>query len=151
MYYSIQVTSETIVDLRFIPVMLLTLFIGIRPAMVSAGIIIIGRFIFGVIASAYGALVLMTLILLFYFIINRTINKNVNLNKKSFLMIMTTNIIFTIVISVLVRDIAVLKVLVQSYWLIAFLGGFVSVFFVDFQRRSIFYWKDTRKKPQSIT
>lgn len=138
MYYSIQITNETIVDLRFIPVMLLTLFVGIRPAMLSGTIIIVGRFLYGVTLSAYGAMVLMILIMLFYFIISRFLNKNVNLNKKSSLMILATNIIFTVIITVLVRDFAVLKILVPSYWGIAYLGGFVSVFFVDFQRKSHF-------------
>ncbi|SDN98084.1 GGDEF domain-containing protein [Alkalicoccus daliensis] len=136
MNYAIEVTEGTIVDLRFIPVMLLTLFISIKPAALSAAIIVIGRFLFGINISSFGAFFWIAGILLAYFIIHKKIKTRDGLYKKAVYMIIAANVIFSLIITYLVQDAAILALLLPVYWAIAFLGGLISVFLVDYQSRS---------------
>ncbi|UJG57204.1 hypothetical protein KY998_23125 [Bacillus paralicheniformis] len=47
MFFSIQATDETLVDLRYVPVMILFLFTGAFPAFICSLLIIGGRFVYG--------------------------------------------------------------------------------------------------------
>ncbi|MFA9560417.1 diguanylate cyclase [Evansella sp. AB-rgal1] len=136
MVFSIQVTNETIVDLRFVPVMLIILFIGVKPAIISAIIIIIGRFYLGVTISSIAALVMMILLLLGFILIHKVQKLDENLYKKSSYMIFYSNVVFTIIISFLVRDVVILKDLLISYWTISIIGGLTAVFFFDYIRKT---------------
>ncbi|WP_226681724.1 GGDEF domain-containing protein [Sutcliffiella horikoshii] len=139
MNFSIQVTSETIVDLRFIPVMLIILFIGIPHAIISAFLIILSRFIFGVTVSAVAAMILMVILIIGFIFINRIYKKykfDPNSYKHSLFMIIFSNIVFCIIISFLVEDMELLKSLIPSYWIISIIGGLTSVFFVEYIRKT---------------
>ncbi|QFT91126.1 Response regulator PleD [Bacillus sp. THAF10] len=139
MYYSIQITQETIVDLRFIPVMLIIMFLGIPQALISAVLIILGRFIFGFTNSAIAALLLMAILIIGFVVINKLCDKN-NLGrlsyKKSLVMIVFSNIVFSVFISFLVDDYGVLTILIPSYWVISIIGGLTSIFFVEYIRKT---------------
>ena len=135
MNFSIQVTTETIVDLRYVPVMLIIMFIGVPQAVISAILIIISRFLFGVTTSAIGAMILMAILILGYIIINKFYKKytiDQNLLRQSLSFIIFSNIVFSIIISVLVKDFMVLTSLIPSYWIISIIGGLISVFFVEY-------------------
>ncbi len=139
MNFSIQVTTETIVDLRFIPVMLIIMFIGVPQAVISAIIIIICRFIFGVSTSAFGAMILMVILITGYIIINKLYKKytkNQNTLRQSLTLIIFSNITFSIIITILVKDVSVLEGLIPSYWVISIIGGLISVFFVEYVRKT---------------
>lgn len=139
MNFSIQVTPITIVDLRFVPVMLLVIFIGIPPAVVSAVTIIAGRFIFGMNISSVAAAVLMLILITGFIIIHhlfKTSKDNPNSYKKGFVMIVFSNIVFSVIISMLIRDFDVLKSLIPSYWVISILGGIIAIFFVEYIRKT---------------
>ncbi len=139
MKLSIQVTTETIVDLRYIPVMLIIMFIGIPQAVISALLIIIGRFIFGITTSAIAAMILMTILIVGYILIIKLYEKyNLDQNsyKQSLCMILFSNIVISIIISLLVKDYEVLKSLIPSYWIISIIGGLTSVFFVEYIRKT---------------
>lgn len=136
MYFSIQVTNETIVDLRYIPVLLLIVFIGVPPALLSSGIIIFGRFMFGVNTSAYAALVLMVLISLSFVLIDRFIASKKSMYRKSLYMALTASVIFSIIITILINDFSILKWLIPSYWVISIIGGLGSVFLIDYLMKS---------------
>ena len=139
MNFSIQVTTETIVDLRYIPVMLIIMFIGVPQAIISAILIIISRFLFGITTSAIGAMILMVILILGYIIIKLLTEKytnNRNKLKQSISLILFSNIVFSVIISVLVKDPAVLKSLIPSYWILSSIGGLISVFFVEYVRKT---------------
>nr|WP_240948429.1 diguanylate cyclase [Bacillus sp. RO1] len=139
MNFSIQVTSETIVDLRFIPVMLIILFIGIPHAIISAILIILSRFIFGITTSAVAAMILMVILIIGFIFIYKSYKKanlDPNSYKHSLYMIIFSNIVFSVIIAFLVRDSEVLKSLIPSYWFISVVGGLTSVFFVEYIRKT---------------
>lgn len=135
MNFSIQVTTETIVDLRYVPVMLIIMFIGVPQAVISAILIIISRFLLGITTSAIGAMILMVILILGYIIINKFYKKytiNQNVLRQSLSYIIFSNFVFSIIISVLVKDFIVLTSLIPSYWMISIIGGLISVFFVEY-------------------
>ncbi|KPB04521.1 GGDEF domain-containing protein [Bacillus sp. CHD6a] len=139
MYYSIQVTQETIVDLRYIPVMLVIMFLGLPQALISTILIIIGRFIFGFTTSAVAAFIMMAILMLGFVFINKlSVKYNIGRHsfKKSLAMILFSNIVFSVFIYILVKDYGVLKSLIPSYWIISIVGGFTSVFFVEYIRKT---------------
>jgi len=135
MYFSIQVTAETIVDLRFVPVMLLVLFLGVPHAVVGAIVIVMGRFIFGLTTSALAAAILMFALILGFIIIHQLFKKydaKANPYKKGFVMIIFSNSVFSIVISWLIDDFLVLKSLISCYWVISIMGGLIAIIFVEY-------------------
>ncbi|WP_262372394.1 GGDEF domain-containing protein [Sutcliffiella horikoshii] len=139
MYYSIQVTQETMVDLRFIPVMLIIMFLGVPQALISSVLIIIGRFIFGFTTSAIAAFILMGILLIGFVLINKvSVKYNVDRHsyRKSLVMIIFSNMVFSIIISLLVKDYGVLTRLIPSYWAVSIIGGLTSVFFVKYIRKT---------------
>ncbi|QPC47833.1 sensor domain-containing diguanylate cyclase [Mangrovibacillus cuniculi] len=135
MNFSIAVTQQTIIDLRFIPVMLLMIFVGLNQAMISTILIVIYRFYLGANASAVGAAILLLVVLIGYYIIIKLM-KDKKLINKVLVMLLHTNITFTVVISVLVKDLSILKELLPTYWVLSLLGGVASVFYVDYLIRS---------------
>lgn len=139
MYFSIQITADTIVDLRFVPVMLLIIFIGIPPAVISAAVIIAGRFLFGVNVSSLAAAVLMLILIIGFIVIYKLIQKSpeaVSSYNLGGVMIIYSNIVFSIIITLLVTDFDTLKNLIPSYWIISLIGGLTSIFFVEYIRKT---------------
>lgn len=141
MYFSINVTAETIVDLRFVPVMLLIIYLGVPHAVVSAVVIIFGRFIFGITTSALAAAILMFALIIGFVIIYKLFKKyeaKANPYKQGFVMIIFSNIVFSIVISWLIDDFLVLKSLIPCYWVISIISGLTAIFFVEYILKSQF-------------
>ncbi|WP_156851318.1 GGDEF domain-containing protein [Planococcus donghaensis] len=139
MFFSIQVSTETMVDLRFLPVMLLIIFIGVPQAIISAILIILTRFMFGFTTSAIAAMILMTVLILGFIVIHKLCKSTdfrKNAYQQSFLMIILSNISFSIIIWYLVKDVTVLKSLIFSYWMVSTIGGLTSVMFVRYIRKT---------------
>ncbi|WP_223702522.1 GGDEF domain-containing protein [Sutcliffiella deserti] len=135
MYFSIQITDVTIVDLRYIPVMLLMLFIGIYPALISTILIIAGRFLFGWNFSSIAALILMIILFIgFLFIVKKM--KHHSIQKKAWMMIGFTHIVFSIIISIVIGVWEILIVLIPVYWITSAMGGLCSVYIVQYLSKS---------------
>jgi len=149
MFYSIQVTSQTIVDLRHIPVLILFLFIGLKPAIISSLFIIAGRFLYGFNYSSLAAFVIMlALITGFYFIRQRWGSED-HIFKTAIYMLLFANVIFSITISILLQDWETLKLLLPIYWILSSLGGSLAVYLVNYLRTSHYLFK-TYEKQSSI-
>lgn len=139
MVFSIQVAPETIVDLRYIPVMLSVMYIGIPQAAISAALIILSRFLLGFNASAFAAMVLMIVLISGYVGIMKLCQKysvRLNVYRKSLFMIIFSNIIFSIVMFLLIPDPLILRSLVPVYWVVSTIGGLTAVFFVEYIRKT---------------
>lgn len=149
MQLSIQINPETIIDLRFIPIMLIAMFSGISATIVSTIIIIIGRFIIGGISTSTIAAFILLSILLLGFIIIHKIYKSTNPYKISSVMILFSNIIFSFIISYVLKDYNILKKLLPVYWIISIIGGFISVFFVEYIRKTQYLL--TKYEQESVT
>ncbi len=134
MYFSISVTSETLVDLRFIPVMVLMLFIGIYPALISTVLIILGRFIYGINSSSLYNIVLMIVILLGCIVIMKVIKNHTY--KRALAMIIHVNITFSIIITLIIQKGSILVELIPLYWLLSTIGGTIAVYIVGYIRKT---------------
>ncbi|WLV24561.1 diguanylate cyclase [Aciduricibacillus chroicocephali] len=134
--FSIQVGDSTYIDLRYLPIILVTLHGGFRPAILSGAIIMAGRFYINHTYSAYMALLLMIISLTGFLLIRHYAKRGQPLYVTGASMVLFSNIAFTIVISLLIGDWDKLKVLFPNYWLFATVGGMASIFFVEHVRHS---------------
>ncbi|WP_083553729.1 diguanylate cyclase [Planococcus versutus] len=135
MYFSIQVSTETIVDLRFVPVVLLILFLGTPQGIISALVIIMGRFTFGITVSAIAAATLMLILIIGFILISeffKRFDTDANSYKKGFVMILFSNVVFSIIISSIIQDVEILTILIPLYWIISIIGGITAIFFVEY-------------------
>ncbi|PKR78185.1 GGDEF domain-containing protein [Halalkalibacillus sediminis] len=132
MLYSIEI-NQTFIDLRHIPVIMVTYYGGAIPAIITMTCIILGRFLIGFTMSAFFAFALIILITAATLLIIRL---SLSKKKKIFLSITASNIIFAAFISYLLPNFDRLFVLIVSYWIISYFAGFVSFYTVEFVRRS---------------
>ncbi|SFG22192.1 diguanylate cyclase [Halobacillus alkaliphilus] len=149
MYYSIQVTAQTFVDLRHIPVLVLLLFIGLKPAVISSLLVIAGRFVYGFNYSSLGAFILMVILLAGFCFIRRKWGNEEQIFKTAIYMLAFSNVVFSIIIAILVQDWETLQILLPTYWILSFLGGSLAVYLVDYLRTSHYLFK-TYEEQSSI-
>ncbi|MYL30430.1 diguanylate cyclase [Halobacillus halophilus] len=141
MYFSIQVTEQTIIDLRHLPVILILLYIGVQPALLSAVIIASGRLLYGINPSSMAAIALMVLLFIGYLWVYRKLHHRESPLKSSFQMLLWSNVVFSSIISMLVRDWGTLQFIIPIYWLISFIGGMLASYLVHYLRRSHYLFK----------
>lgn len=134
--FSIRVEDSTYIDLRYLPVILVAMRGGFRPAILSGAIITAGRFLIGHTFSAYMALTLMIITIAGLLAIRHFTKKSRSLYVTGACMVLFSNVAFTIVISFLVGDWDELKIMLPNYWIFATVGGLASIFFVENVRHS---------------
>ncbi len=134
MIYSIQVTEETIVDLRHIAVLLPTLYGGWIPGLVATIVIIAGRFIlFGITTSAIGALFLMVLVYVGILLLNLF---QFRLYIKIFSFLLYANVVFSVILSAILKDWSLTSNILPAYWVTSFVSGFVVVYVFEYIKTS---------------
>ena len=137
LHYSIQTIDMTIIDLRYTPIILIVLFSGIYPGVISGLVIITGRFIINVNHSTYMALASMIIILIGFVIIERIFKgKQLASYKQGIPMIFYSNIAFTVIISITISEREILLSMLPVYWLISTIGGVIAIFFIEYVLRS---------------
>ena len=114
MFFSIQATDETIVDLRYVPVMILFLFTGAFPAFICSLLIIGGRFVYGGNTSSIAALTGMIVIFMGYYLILRAMDKDADTYRKTFALVIFANVAISIVILMLLHDFHLVKILLKT-------------------------------------
>ncbi|MDN6397825.1 MAG: diguanylate cyclase [Alkalibacterium sp.] len=135
MYFSINVTSDTIIDFRFVPVMLLVLFVSKRSALIAALIIVLGRFQIVMGLSAVYASYLMLTLLVGYHILDRLFKKEERMLRKGFYFTLYSNIATTYFLIIAVDKVNLLSVILL-FWLTATLTGMSAVYLVNYIRNS---------------
>lgn len=132
MQYSMQI-GNTIIDLRHVPVILVAYYGGSIPALIAMVMVIIGRFIIGINTSSYLAVILIcTITAAAIYISKRKLPK-----KTKILLILTfSNVIFSVLVSYLLKDPSTLLFLLPTYWIISYSAGFISFYIVEYLRRS---------------
>lgn len=145
MLYSMHI-GDTIIDLRHIPIVLLSFYGGAIPAFISMIFVIIGRFFIGFNISSFVAVILIVSITLSTSLISTTKSSKY---MRMFLMLAVSNFIYSIAFSYLIKDPTILLVLTPSYWIISFLAGFIAFYILEYIRNSqeLFH----RYKSESVT
>ncbi|MET3682902.1 diguanylate cyclase [Alkalibacillus flavidus] len=132
MQYSMNL-GETIVDLRHVPLIVVTYYGGTLPGIIAMFFIIIGRFMIGVNSSSLAALIMIILITSV-----TVLSKQMNVRKsmKIFTALTASNIIFTVIISFLIRDLNTMLVLAPSFWILSYTAGFTSFYIIEYVRKN---------------
>lgn len=132
MQYGIRIDS-TIVDLRHIPTVLLAYYIGPIPALISMVMTIIGRFLIANGIASYFAIIISVSGTLFAIYFSR-----LRLSKKTKIISMLTfnNIVFTIIISYLVKDVRLILKVMPIYWVVSYISALLAFSVISYIRRS---------------
>ncbi|MCC5894285.1 MAG: diguanylate cyclase [Alkalibacterium sp.] len=136
MYFSIQVTEETLLDLRYVPIMLLVLFIGKTPALLGSVLIIISRFFIGVNRSAMYAVAMISILFVGYSILEKLLRNRTDLKTKALYMTLFSNAVVTYFLVILVGEFRVVGPTFVLYWIISSIAGIAAVFLVDYIKKS---------------
>jgi diguanylate cyclase len=132
MQYSIHF-GDTIVDLRHIPIIVLSYYGGTIPALISMILVIIGRLFISINTSSYAAIFIIVVITLVSIYFSKTkFSKKV----KIVTIISYSNISFSILFSFLITDMKALLLLLPSYWAISYLAGFIAFYMLEYLRNS---------------
>ena len=132
MFYSIHL-GNTIIDLRHIPIIMLSFYGGAVPALISMVIVVLGRFLIGVNSSSYLAIFLIISIsVVSVYFSNKQLSKRI----KILIILSISNLIYSVLYSFLIKDITILIVLIPTFWVISYLGGFIAFYIVEYLRSS---------------
>ncbi len=135
MLFSIQVTAETMIDLRFVPVMLVMMYIGVPQAFISALLIIVTRFMFGFTTSAIAAMILMAVVMCGFMGIRKwlgAMTAKYHSYRMGLWMLLLLNVAFSVIISIVIKDAAVVTNIIIAYWIVSTSGGLIAVYFVEY-------------------
>lgn len=130
MHYSIHI-GDIIIDLRHIPIMILAFYGGAIPAFISMLLIIIGRLFYGINLASFLAIAL-----IFSSTIGAVFFSYVTLSTKNkiILTLSWNNFVFTIFAIYLINDWNILLVLIPTYCIISYLGGFIGFYVINHLR-----------------
>lgn len=132
MHYSIKIGPSFIVDLRQIPIYLLSFYGGALPALIAMIFTIVGRLIIGVNSSAYASIIFITLSTTFSLFVSKS---NFSKNIKIFCMLTFSNILLSIMTYLLFKEKNLLEFeLLISYWIISYLAGYIAFYTIRFLR-----------------
>lgn len=136
MIFSIQVTDETILDLRYVPIMLMILFVGKTPASISSVLIISSRFLISANRSAVYSIFMIMILFTGYTAIEKLLEHRGDLMTKALTLTLFSNAVVTYFLAVLVADLSVVGPLAVTYWLISTIGGVSAIFLADYLKKS---------------
>ncbi|WP_423188540.1 diguanylate cyclase [Alkalibacterium sp. f15] len=135
MYFSIPITAETILDFRYVPIMLMVLFVGKWPAVISSLIIIVSRFYIGMNRSAMYAILMVSILLIGYLILNELFKKEERMLRRGLYLTVYSNSVMTFFLVFLVGDSNIASLLL-IIWITSTIGGVASVYLVNYIRNS---------------
>lgn len=136
MIFSIQVTEETIMDLRFIPILLLVIFVRKRSAFLASVLIVSGRFFIGINRSAVYSIYMVGILLIGFILLEKLVKKRLNLFMKTLVLSLYANMVVSYFLVIMVGETDLLAPLFLVYWLFSLLGSMSAVFMVNYIRKS---------------
>ncbi|WP_226659343.1 GGDEF domain-containing protein [Pseudalkalibacillus hwajinpoensis] len=143
MIYSIQVETTTIVDLRHIPLLLVTLYGGALPGVVALIIIQMTRFMIGMNLSSFVSLGLLTSLYIGYLLFRKW---NVSNFIKTIWMLLYSNFAFSVIIVYFLLDITSLfSVINVLYWLTSMLTGLMAIYTTEHLRKTNQLFREYKK------
>ncbi|WLV24555.1 diguanylate cyclase [Aciduricibacillus chroicocephali] len=137
MYYSIRINSYIILDLRYAVIVLVMLFGGMRAAAISSSIIILARLTLGIGFSAYAGIPIVATMLIGFALMNKMkVLQKVGIVWKGLFLIIYSNIAFSIVLCIAMKDPVLLTKMLTVYWTLSTFCALISIVFVLYVRRS---------------
>ncbi|MBF0707257.1 diguanylate cyclase [Alkalihalobacillus hwajinpoensis] len=143
MIYSIQVDATTIVDLRHIPLLLVTLYGGPVPGVIALIVIQITRFIIGINLSSFVSLGLLTSLYIGYLIFREW---KVGIFIKALWMLLYSNLVFSILIVYLLLDIkSLFSEINVLFWITSTVTGVMAIYTTEHLRKINHLFKEYKK------
>ncbi|WP_245688136.1 GGDEF domain-containing protein [Salimicrobium halophilum] len=119
-------------DLRQIPLAIVAFYGGPFPAGLAGALIIAGRFLLGVNESAILAGVMVAIMTIAVIALARLPVRRTN---RLLLMVTATNFIFSGFAFYLLKDDAVLTIVLFAYWIASYIGIFTAYYLVEYERK----------------
>lgn len=133
MVFSIEIAENALIDLHFIPIMLLILFEETFSAVIGSFLIIIGRFILGETTSfAMTTPVLIIALLAGFLLIHKLYQPNQFSYFKNLIMILFSNIVFIAMMMIHFNAFFQLLRFVPVYGVVSIVGGLTAFFFLQY-------------------
>ncbi|WP_246942690.1 GGDEF domain-containing protein [Bacillus pinisoli] len=134
MHYSIQVNADTILDLRHIPVILVSFFGGFLPTIVAAFVISIGRFFISYNLSAFVSLGMMIIVAIGASLISYKVKAS---NwKKWMILLFFSQFCFSVALYIVVTDYQAVLNYAFFHIISTIIGGILTFYFVLYIRRN---------------
>lgn len=130
--------EDLIVDLRQIPILLLSFYGGPLPPIIAMIMVIIGRFMIGVNVSAAASNIYIFIVAICSIYIFKA---RIPALAKIVVMISFSNIIFSIFLYYLTKDMQILLALLPIFWIISYLAGYIGFYMIRYSRRSQLLFK----------
>ncbi|WP_347861086.1 diguanylate cyclase [Salimicrobium sp. PL1-032A] len=132
MQYSIHF-QNTIIDLRHVPLILVTYYGGGIPGGVAAALIIAGRFLIGWNISALSAVIYVLLTALATLGISKI---NSDRRIKTFLSLTCSNVVFTVLLWLLLDESSPILLVAATFWTLSYVAGFISFRVIEYVREN---------------
>ncbi|MBN8209705.1 diguanylate cyclase [Bacillus sp. NTK071] len=133
MIFSIKVNDATIVDLRHIPLLIVTLYGGAVPGLVALAVIQTTRFIIGVSVSSIFSLGLLLSLYIGYMVLRHL---NAKILTKAFWMLIYSNIIFSVVIVYFLLKLSGISNQINFlFWVTSMITGLMAIYTTEHLRK----------------
>ena len=143
MIYSIQVETTTLVDLRHIPLLLVTLYGGALPGIVALIVIQLARFAIGMNLSSFISLGLLTSLYIGFLLFRKW---NVSIFIKTIWMLLYSNFAFSVIIVYFLLDIkSLFNVINVLYWVTSMLTGLMAIYTTEHLRKTNQLFREYKK------
>lgn len=149
MQFSIHIES-TLIDLRYVPTILLAYYGGAIPALISSLLTIIGRYFISASVAFYFAALISIIGTLFSIYISKS---RYTKSRKIISMLTVNNLFFSISLMYLVQDTRLALKVSVIYWIVSYLSTYLAFSVLEFIRKSQMLFKkyQTESKTDGLT
>ncbi|WP_343754859.1 GGDEF domain-containing protein [Alkalibacterium iburiense] len=134
MNFSIVLDQGTRIDFRYIPIILIFLFINDKAAIVSAVLIAAARFIIGVSLTSYLSVFVLTVLVIGLYVIKHATRKHESMYLKGSIMVIYATTLYTIFFIQVTSITVELVTLLIFFWIVAMAGGLFALFIMNYLR-----------------
>ncbi|WP_373470864.1 GGDEF domain-containing protein [Carnobacterium alterfunditum] len=142
MRFNIKTGTNSMIDLRIIPFMLVVLYENWLSSLLTAALIIFVRFMMGVsIYSFVNVIFVLVSWVIFYYCFKRIENRWVSI----VVMLTFSNIVYTVLNVIFTLGKSFNLLLIVTYWIICILGGVIAVYMMDYLNETEIIFKRNNK------
>ncbi len=142
MRFNIETSTNSMIDLRIIPFMLVILYGNWLSTSITATLIILIRFMMGVSTySFYNIIFILASWVIFCFCFKKIKNRWVSI----IVMLTLSNIVYTVLNIILSAGESLNILLISTYWIICILGGLIAVYMMDYLNKTELIFKRNNK------
>lgn len=136
MNFSIELAQDTIVDFRYIPIILMVHFVGNGAGLITALVIGFGRFIFGISLSGVLTFIISLVLLAGLILIKKYMETEERLLLKATIMSVFATVMYIAAYIVSVPDIHLFSIFMLEFSIFSVVGGISAVFLMNYLRTS---------------